>query len=158
VAALVQGLRIEQPALIAVAGKTRHRELALRYYQTAAAREQTLRQLAAFASDSRNDEESRFAEQVRVMVRDLQKHLNYDDTYAVLGATVRIENVVLDQYKRAIFHASETPASNVLRRQYIDTCDARDAFVAMRDRHVPTDFFSTNVTLPVANEQHHHNN
>jgi hypothetical protein len=115
VLALIQGLRIEQQALIAVAGKTRYRELALWYYQTVIAKEQRLRQLAAFASEFRNNEESRFAEQVRILVRNLQKRLDDDDAYAVLGATVRIENAMLDQYKRAIFHASETPDINHLQ-------------------------------------------
>lgn len=155
ISALVRGLRIEQQAMIEAAAKLGSRDIAHTYYQMAAAEERRINELINLNIDMQVDEGSRFIAQLLPLVADLNETLDDDDPYAVLGQTVRVEDAVLDQYKRAIFHASETPASSVLKGQYLETSDARDAIVALRDRHVPRGYHVTDLSFPTTNAQQH---
>lgn len=154
ITALIQGLRIDQQAMVDAAGRMRYREIAPSYYQLAAGKERLAKELDPFSDGSQRDKNTRFVDGMRHLAADLKETLMDDNLYAVIGATLRIEDAVLDQYKRAVFHASETPASPVLRRQYFETCDSRILLAAMRDGHIPRVIWSKGATLAAADRTH----
>ncbi|HUG66526.1 MAG TPA: hypothetical protein VMM76_02165 [Pirellulaceae bacterium] len=139
ISALIQGLRVDQLAMIEAAGKMRYTDIASTYYRLAGNRERCVKDLAAFSSDTESGKDSHFVKQMRELVANMHEALKDDEPYAVLGATVRTKDAVLDQYKRAISCAAETLVLKLLRRQYAELREARATIVEMRDRHLPDD-------------------
>lgn len=137
ISALIQGLRIDQLAMIDAAGKLRYREIARSYYEMAASRERCAKELAAVTKPSAGQEDSKFVKQMRDLVADLREALNDEDPYAVLGRTVRMEDAVLEEYKQALSHGSTAPVSKLLQKQYAELREAREAVARLRDQHVP---------------------
>lgn len=137
ISALIQGLRIDQLAMIEAAGKMRYTDIASSYYRLAGNRERCVKDLVALSSDIETCADSPFVQQMQALVASMNEASKDEEPYAVLGATVRTKDAVLDQYERAISYASGTPVSKLLRRQYFELCKARAGLVEMRDQHVP---------------------
>lgn len=138
--ALIHGLQIEQSAMIETAGRVRDKYIAQLYYEAASQRGRFAETLAAALPEPETTEGvSRFVEQLRSMIGDLNETWSDDSPYALLGATIRIEDAILDQYKRAVFHASETLVSPLLRRQFNDFTRGREFFTTVRDQCVSND-------------------
>lgn len=136
---LIQGLRIDQLAMIDAAGKLRYREMARSYYEIAASRERCAKELTAVSKTGAGLEDSKFVKQMRDLVAELREALSDEDPYAVLGRTVRMEDAVLDEYRQALSHASTAPVSKLLQKQYAELREARQAVAKLRDQHVPED-------------------
>jgi len=142
---LIQALQIEHAAMIEVAGTSRQQQMALYYYDLAKARAGYATELEVALTDSLApvDERSTEREPVRFLthfqelVIALRDTLSEESSYAALGATVRIEDAILDQYKRAIYHGSESPWLELLRRHHDEIGLARQELANLRDKDAP---------------------
>ncbi|MEO8495021.1 MAG: hypothetical protein ABI614_08115 [Planctomycetota bacterium] len=140
--ALIHGLHVEQSAMIDAASRVRDKNIARLYYEAAGQRGRFAEVLAAaLLEPDTSAGVSRFVEQLRSLIGDLKETLTDDSPYALLGVTIRIEDAILDQYKRAVFHASETPVSPLLRRQFTDFTRGREYLATVRDQYASSDVY-----------------